>query len=130
MGVTPSLKIMRLLSFYKQVEATLEMLRPEASGPWKRRVNYDIGEAISWHDGLGLALALRTSAVGEGRHSLVAKWLGPTGETLFERAYFCGQSSFDWQTAAESVAEAMPESSLSSSPNLSGDLTPLRAANA
>lgn len=121
---------MRLLSFYQQVESTLEMLRPEAAGTWKRRVNYDTGEAIAWNDSLGLSLSLRTSAVGEGRHSLVAKWLGPTGEALTERSYFCGQSPFEWQTAAESVAESMPESSLSTPKTLAGDMSPLRAANA
>lgn len=103
---------MRLLSFLNLVELTLGMLRPEASSGWRRRANHSAGEALSWHPALGLALHLRVSEVAEGRHSVLARWIGPAGAVLLERTYFCGESSFEWQTAAESVAETMPEGGL------------------
>lgn len=92
------------------------MLRPEALGGWRRRANHATGEATSWHPPLGLVLNLRVSEVADGRHSVLARWVGPTGAVLHERTHFCGESSFEWQTAAESVAEAMPEGRLSETP--------------
>ncbi len=121
---------MRLLSFHQLVETTLAMLRPEAASGWRRRVDYSTGEALAWHAELGLSLSLRCCAVGADRHSLLARWIGPTGEALFERTYFCGASSFDWQTAAESVAEAMPDAALTTTHNPAGDANTLRAAHA
>jgi hypothetical protein len=100
---------MRLLSFFNHVETTLAMLRPEDSAGWRRRVNYQTGEALSWNDGLGLTLRLRVSEVAEERYGLLARWVGPTGAVLQEKTFFCGPSPFDWQTAAEAVAETMPE---------------------
>lgn len=100
---------MRLLSFFNQVEATLEMLRPESAAGWSRRVNYQTGEALSWNKALGLSLRLRTSEVAEDRFGLLVRWAGPSGTILQERTFFCGPSPFDWQVAAEAAAEAMPE---------------------
>jgi hypothetical protein len=99
---------MRLLSFLTQVEATLAMLRPGDALGWRRRVDPLAGSATAWHPRLGLSLHLRVSAVGEDRHGLHARWSGPAGEVLGERTYFCGPSGFDWQRAAESVAELAP----------------------
>lgn len=108
---------MRLLSFFNQVEATLAMLRPECPAGWRRRVNYQTGEAMSWNDALGLSLRLRTSEVAEDRYGLLVRWVGPAGTVLHERTFFCGPSPFDWQVAAEAVAEVMPEGVL---PRLAG----------
>lgn len=100
---------MRLLSFLNQVEATLAVIRPEeATSGWKRRVDYQKNEAVAWHPKLGLSLHLRASHVAEDRFGLLARWAGPTGAVLEERTFFCGPSPYDWQAAAESVAELAP----------------------
>ncbi|MFA6290059.1 MAG: hypothetical protein WC661_21955 [Opitutaceae bacterium] len=100
---------MRLLSFFNQVETTLAMLRPEQASGWNRRADYNSGSALCWHPPTGLALGLRSAALGDGHFSIQTSWRGPTGAVLHERTFFCGASSFDWQNAAEAVAEAMPE---------------------
>jgi hypothetical protein len=102
---------MRLFSFLKQVETTLAMLKPECSTGWKRRADYQTGAATYWHEQIGLILNLRSCELGGGRFSLQTRWVGQSGLALFERTYFCGGSSFDWQSAADSIAEAMPETS-------------------
>ena len=99
---------MRLLSFLNQVETTLAMLNPEQSTGWNRRANYQLGVATYWHPTLKLALSIRCCALGEGKFSMQARWSGPTGAVLYDRLLFCGPSPFEWQTAAEAVAEAMP----------------------
>ena len=100
---------MRLFSFFKQVETTLAMLKPECSAGWKRRADYQTGSAAYWHDQLGLVLSLRCCELGGSRFSLQTRWTGPTGLTLYDHTYFCGAAAFDWQAAADSVAEAMPD---------------------
>ena len=100
---------MRLFSFFKQVETTLAMLKPECSAGWKRRADYQTGSAAYWHDQIGLVLSLRSCELGGGRYSLQTRWTGPTGLALHEHTYFCGASNFDWQSAADSIAEAMPD---------------------
>ena len=100
---------MRLFSFFKQVETTLAMLKPECSAGWKRRADYQTGSAAYWHDQIGLVLSLRSCELGGGRYSLQTRWTGPTGLALHEHTDFCGASSFDWHRAADSVAEAMPD---------------------
>lgn len=104
---------MRLLSFLTQVEAALQVLRPDDGPGWLRRVNYQTGEATAWHPRLGLAIHLRLSAVAENSHGVQARWTGPTGEVLEERTFFCGPAGYEWQAAAEAVAELAPASSLS-----------------
>lgn len=100
---------MRLLSFLNQVEATLAVIRPEdAASGWRRRVDYQKNEAVAWHSKLGLSLHIRASHVAEDRFGLLARWTGPTGAILEERTYFCGPSPYDWQAAAEAVAELAP----------------------
>lgn len=100
---------MRLLSFLNQVEATLAVIRPDEAGSgWRRRVDYQKNEAVAWHPILGLSLHLRASHVAEDRFGLLARWAGPSGAVLEERTYFCGPSPYDWQAAAESVAELAP----------------------
>ncbi len=99
---------MRLLSFLNHVENTLAMLSPESSTGWKRRADYQLGLATYWHPTHGLALTLHCCSLGEGRFSLQARWSGPTGAIIYDRLLFCGPSPFDWSTAAEAVAEAMP----------------------
>jgi hypothetical protein len=99
---------MRLLSFLNQVEATLAMLRPEDSVGWRRRVNPLLGSAVAWHPALGLSLHLRVSRVAEDRHGLLTRWTDRSGRVLEERTFFCGPSGFDWQRAAEAVAELTP----------------------
>lgn len=115
---------MRLLSFLNQVETTLAMLRPEESTGWNRRADYQTGVATWWHPNLGLALGLRCCALGNDRYSLQTRWSGPTGTVLQERTFFCGSSSFEWQTAAETVAENMPEATLGNQGNGSGQENP------
>ena len=100
---------MRLLSFFKQVETTMAMLKPECSVGWKRRADYQTGSASCWHDQIGLVLSVRTCELGGGRFSLQTRWTGPSGNALHEHTYFCGASAFDWQSAADAVAEAMPD---------------------
>jgi hypothetical protein len=100
---------MRLFSFFKQVETTLAMLKPECSAGWKRRADYQTGSASYWHDQLGFVLSLRCCELGGSRFSLQTRWTGPTGLTLYDHTYFCGASAFDWQAAADSVAEALPD---------------------
>jgi hypothetical protein len=100
---------MRLFSFLKQVETTLVMLQPDYTSGWHRRADYQTGAAAYWHDASGLVLSLRSSALGGGRFSLQTRWTGPSGLSLYEHTYFCGATSFDWQSAADSVAEAMPD---------------------
>ena len=100
---------MRLFSFLKQVETTLAMLKPECSAGWRRRADYQTGSAAYWHEQIGLVLSLRSCDLGSGRFSLQTRWTGPSGLALHEHTYFCGASSFDWQSAADSVAEAMPD---------------------
>ena len=102
---------MRLLSFFKQVETTMAMLKPECSVGWKRRADYQTGSAFCWHEQIGLVLSLRTCELGGGRFSLQTRWTGPSGLSLHEHTYFCGASAFDWQSAADAVAEAMPDPS-------------------
>ena len=102
---------MRLLSFLNQVETTLAMLRPDDATGWNRRANYQSGSATYWHLRLGLVLNLQASDLGGGRYSLQTTWSASTGTVLNERIFFCGPSPFDWQNAAEAVAEAMPEES-------------------
>jgi hypothetical protein len=99
---------MRLLSFLNQVEITLAMLQPEHADGWTRRADYQRGTATFWHPATGLALRLHSSALGDGRFSVQAVWAGPDGSTLHDRTFFCGATPFDWQTAADAVAEAMP----------------------
>ncbi len=99
---------MRLLSFLNQVEATLAMLQPEHADGWTRRADYQRGTATFWRPASGLALGLHSSALGGDRHSLRAVWSGPDGARLHDRTFFCGASPFDWQNAADAVAEAMP----------------------
>ncbi len=99
---------MRLLSFLTQVEATLAVLRPEDSVGWRRRVSPHSGTALAWHPRLGLCLHLRVSHVTEDRHGLLARWTDQSGRLLEEKTYFCGPSGFDWQRAAEAVAELAP----------------------
>ncbi len=101
--------LMRLLSFFNQVETTLAMLKPECAGGWKRRANYLTGAAVCWHERAGFTLNLQASALGNNRFSLQTHWSGPAGATSHERTFFCGASPFDWQAAADAVAEAMPE---------------------
>jgi hypothetical protein len=100
---------MRLFSFLKQVETTQAMLKPECAAGWKRRADYQAGFAAYWHDQLGLSLSLRSCELGGGRFSLQTRWTGPSGLSLYDHTYFCGASAFDWQSAADSVAEAMPD---------------------
>jgi len=120
---------MRLFSFFKQVEATLAMLKPECSTGWKRRADYSTGAAAYWHDQLGLVLSLRCCELGENRCSLQTRWTGPSGLSLYDHTYFCGASIFEWQTAAESVAEAMPDpADLAVAPADSADLSRFSAA--
>lgn len=104
---------MRLLSFLTQVESTLAVLRPDDAPGWRRRVNYQTGEATAWHPRLGLALHLRMSRVAENSHGLQARWTGPAGDVLEERTLFCGASGHEWQTAAETIAELAPQGALS-----------------
>jgi hypothetical protein len=120
---------MRLLSFLNQVETTLAMLRPEESTGWNRRADYQTGVATWWHPTLGLVLGLRCCALGNDRYSLQARWSGPTGAVLQDRTFFCGASTFEWQTAAEAVAEAMPEATLSN-PGMPTDASYLATATA
>ncbi|MCX6938301.1 MAG: hypothetical protein NTU80_10465 [Verrucomicrobia bacterium] len=123
---------MRLLSFLNQVETTLAMLRPEESTGWHRRADYQTGVATWWHPALGLVLGLRCCALGNDRYSIQTRWSGPTGAVLQDRTFFCGSSSFEWQTAAETVAEAMPEGTLSDPGSLMShpDSTSLNTATA
>jgi hypothetical protein len=100
---------MRLFSFFKQVETTLAMLKPECSAGWKRRADYQTGSASYWHDQLGFVLSLRCCELGGSRFSLQTRWTGPSGLSLYDHTFFCGASAFDWQAAADSVAEAMPD---------------------
>lgn len=100
---------MRLLSFFNKVEITLAMLKPEYASGWKRRADYQMGAATCWHDQTGLALNIHSSDLGNGRFSLQACWADQTGHSLFNHTYFCGASQFDWQSAADAVAEAMPD---------------------
>lgn len=104
---------MRLLSFLTQMEAAFQMIRPEDGPGWRRRVNYQSGEASAWHPTLGIALHLRLSVVAENSHGVQARWTGPTGEVLAERTFFCGSAAYEWQAAAEAVAELAPAASLS-----------------
>jgi hypothetical protein len=104
---------MRLLSFFTQVEATLAVLRPEDATGWLRRVNHHTGEALAWNSRLGLSLQLRVSSVADDRHALLARWVGPGGRVLEERTFFCGFSPFEWQSAAETIAELAPQGALS-----------------
>jgi len=104
---------MRLLSFLAQVEATFSMLRPEDGSGWLRRVDYQTGEASAWHPLLGLALHLRVSAVSESSHGVLARWTGPAGDVLVERTFFCGAAAYEWQTAADTLAELAPPAALS-----------------
>jgi len=99
---------MRLLSFLNQVEITLAMLQPEHAEGWVRRADYQRGTATFWHPATGLALRLHSSALGDGRFSVRSSWSGPDGSCLHDHTFFCGASPFDWQTAADAVAEAMP----------------------
>ena len=120
---------MRLFSFFKQVETTLTMLKPECSTGWKRRADYQTGAAVYWHDQLGLVLSLRCCELGGGRCSLQTRWTGPAALSVYEHTYFCGASSFDWQAAAESVAEAMPDPADSTIPPVdTADMPGLSAA--
>jgi hypothetical protein len=104
---------MRLLSFCNLVETTLAMLQPDHAEGWSRRADYQLGTATCWHPDLGLSVSLQCCALEDGRSSLQARWHGPSGEVLHDRTFFCGTSSFEWQRAAEAVAEAMPEPVLS-----------------
>lgn len=104
---------MRLLSFLTQVETTFSMLRPEDGPGWRRRVNYQTGEASAWHPALGIALHLRVSAVSEASHGVHARWTGPSGDVLAERTFFCGAAAYEWQTAADTLAELAPQGALS-----------------
>ena len=99
---------MRLLSFLHQVEITLAMLQPEHADGWTRRADYQRGTATFWHPATGLSLRLHSSALGDGRFSVQSIWSGPEGTSLYERTFYCGASPFDWQSAADAVAEAMP----------------------
>jgi hypothetical protein len=121
---------MRLLSFFNQVETTLAMLNPESPGSWRRRVNYQTGEALSWNAAQGLSLRLRVSEVAEARYGLLARWVGPAGNILHERTFFCGPSSFEWQSAAEATAEAMPAGVLPAATDaaIDSDYGPLASA--
>lgn len=101
--------IMRLLSFFNQVETTLAMLRPECSVGWSRRADYQQGIGTYWHRRMGLSLSVRAYELGEDRYSLQTSWSGPGEQILFERTFFCGSSPADWQGAADAVAEGMPE---------------------
>lgn len=101
---------MRLLSFCNLVETTLAMLRPDdAASGWSRRADYEAGAATCWHAGLGLSLSLRCCALADGRFSLQAVWHGPAGQALADKSFFCGSAAYEWQAAADAVAEAMPE---------------------
>jgi hypothetical protein len=102
---------MRMLSFFNQVEMTLAMLKPECAFGWRRRAHYQTGTATYWNDQSGLALNLHTCDLGGGRYSLATTWSDRTGSALHHRTFFCGPKTFDWQTAADAVAEAMPEPS-------------------
>ncbi len=104
---------MRLLSFCNLVETTLAMLQPDHAEGWSRRADYQQGTATCWQPDLGLSLALQCCALEDGRSSIQARWHGPSGEVLHNRTFFCGSSSFEWQRAAEAVAEAMPDPVLS-----------------
>lgn len=99
---------MRLLSFLNQVETTLAMLQPEHASGWARRADYQRGTATCWHPATGIALRLHSSALGDSRFSVQAVWSGPDGSAVHDRTFFCGATPFDWQTAADAVAEAMP----------------------
>lgn len=116
---------MRLLSFLTQVEATLAVLRPEDGAGWRRRVDYQSGEAVAWHPRLGLSLHLRLSLVTQDRHGLHARWSADSGEVLEERTFFCGPSGFEWQAAAEALAELAPAPALT--PLLAGRAETLAA---
>lgn len=102
---------MRLLSFISQIESTLAMLRPEDAQGWRRRMNPQTTEALAWHPRLKLSLHLRVSLVGEGRHGVDARWLGPAGDSVVQRVFFCA-TAFEWQSAAETLAELMPAGAL------------------
>jgi hypothetical protein len=99
---------MRLLSFFKQVETTLAMLHPDCAGGWNRRADYRTGTASCWQERTGLSLSLRTCELGDGRYSLQTRWTA-RGTPLSDRTFFCGVSPYDWQSAADAVAEAMPD---------------------
>jgi len=115
---------MRLFSFFKQVETTLAMLKPECSAGWKRRADYQTGSAAYWHDQLGLVLSLRCCELGGSRFSLQTRWTNPAGLSLYDHTYFCGASAFDWQAAADSVAEAMPDPADQAVPSTDSSETP------
>ena len=119
---------MRLLSFLNQVEITLAMLQPEQADGWTRRADYQRGNATFWHPATGLALRLCSSALGDGRFSLQTTWSGPGGARSHDRTFYCGTSPFDWQSAADAVAEAMPADLLSPGQSSSGLLDDLPKA--
>jgi len=100
---------MRLLSFCNLVETTLAMLQPDHAKGWSRRADYQLGKATYWNPQIGLTLTLACCTLDDGRCSIQASWHGPTGEVLQNRVFYCTASTFEWQRAAETVAELMPD---------------------
>lgn len=122
---------MRLLSFLNQVETTLAMLHPDHASGWRRRADYDQGAASAWHPGAGLSLGVRVCALGGGRYSVQAHWTNAAGQILQTRTFYCGAASYEWQTCADAVAEAMPEPVLPGDAATAADTAPApRAASA
>lgn len=118
---------MRLLSLLNQIEATFAVLRPEDATGWRRRVNPLEGSALAWHPRLRISLHLRVGRVAEDRHGVNARWTGPSGEVVGEKTCFCGPSPFDWQNAAETLAELAPVPTFTDAPDESTEPAAARA---
>ncbi len=105
-----SLIVMRLLSLLGLIETQLPEPAETGSFPWKRQANYHDGRATLWQPELGLCLHLIGSELGEGRHSLTARWHGRNGELLVEQNHYC-HTAAEWSRSAVKIAEACPEAS-------------------
>lgn len=100
---------MRLLSFCNLVETAMDMIQPVHAKGWNRRAIYQLGNATYWNPKLGLTLTLACCSLKDGCCSIQTCWHGPSGEVLQTRVFFCGTSQLEWQRAAETVAEIMPD---------------------
>ena len=89
------------------VQTTMTMLQPELENGWSRIVNYSNGTAACYNRQANLVLRLKSFKLENEMFSLKTEWTDYSGKQIHSKTHFLGRTPFDWQQAADSVAEVV-----------------------
>lgn len=96
---------MRILSLFALVESELT---PEARGAWERRANHHARQGVLWNPALGLSLQVEECELGQGRHSVAARWIDAGGRSLAQATFYC-HTPADWRATAAAISRDCPD---------------------